>query len=63
MRPKAGRVPGTARAVRAPTLMSIQPLRVRPPITRVYAMADAGQALRDVMERRVKGKVVVRIRD
>jgi NADPH:quinone reductase len=36
--------------------------RVKPPITRIYDMPDTGQALRDVMERRVKGKVVIRIR-
>lgn len=32
---------------------------VRPPVTRTYRMEEAGQALRDVMERRVKGKVVI----
>lgn len=32
---------------------------VRPPVTRSYRMEEAGQALRDVMERRVKGKVVI----
>ncbi len=37
--------------------------KVKPPITHIYGMADAGKALRDVMERRVKGKVVIRIRD
>ncbi len=33
--------------------------KVRPPITRSYPLAQAAQALRDVMERRVKGKVVI----
>ena len=33
--------------------------KVRPPITKSYPLADAAQALRDVMERRVKGKVVI----
>jgi len=32
---------------------------VRPPVTHRYRMEEAGQALRDVMERRVKGKVVI----
>ncbi|MDR7093207.1 NADPH:quinone oxidoreductase family protein [Hydrogenophaga laconesensis] len=32
---------------------------VRPPVTRRYPLEEAGQALRDVMERRVKGKVVI----
>ncbi|WP_028603105.1 NADPH:quinone oxidoreductase family protein [Ottowia thiooxydans] len=32
---------------------------VHPPVTRSYRMEEAGQALRDVMERRVKGKVVI----
>ncbi|MGX5649864.1 NADPH:quinone oxidoreductase family protein [Hydrogenophaga borbori] len=35
---------------------------VRPPVTRSYRMEEAGQALRDVMERRVKGKVVILVR-
>lgn len=33
--------------------------KVHPPVTRTYPLAQAAQALRDVMERRVKGKVVV----
>ncbi|MEB2336073.1 MAG: NADPH:quinone oxidoreductase family protein, partial [Burkholderiales bacterium] len=33
--------------------------KVRPPITRTYPLAQAAQALHDVMERRVKGKVVI----
>lgn len=33
--------------------------KVRPPVTRSYPLAQAGQALREVMERRVKGKVVI----
>jgi len=33
--------------------------KVRPPITRTYPLTQAAQALRDVMERRVKGKVVI----
>ena len=33
--------------------------KVKPPITRSYPLAQAPQALRDVMERRVKGKVVI----
>ena len=33
--------------------------QVRPPITKTYPLAQAAQALRDVMERRVKGKVVI----
>ena len=33
--------------------------RGRPPITKTYPLAQAAQALRDVMERRVKGKVVI----
>jgi NADPH:quinone reductase len=33
--------------------------KVKPPITQTYPLAQAGQALRDVMERRVKGKVVI----
>ncbi|KAA0217817.1 MAG: NADPH:quinone oxidoreductase family protein [Lautropia sp.] len=36
-----------------------QSKKVRPPITRTYPLAQAAQALRDVMERRVKGKVVI----
>ncbi|MGE3863361.1 MAG: NADPH:quinone oxidoreductase family protein [Burkholderiaceae bacterium] len=33
--------------------------KVKPPVTRTYPLAEAAQALRDVMERRVKGKVVI----
>lgn len=33
--------------------------KVRPPITRTYSLEQAAQALRDVMDRRVKGKVVI----
>lgn len=33
--------------------------KVRPPITRTYPLEQAAQALRDVMDRRVKGKVVI----
>jgi NADPH2:quinone reductase len=33
--------------------------KVKPPITQSYPLAQAPQALRDVMERRVKGKVVI----
>ncbi|MCP5267056.1 MAG: NADPH:quinone oxidoreductase family protein [Burkholderiaceae bacterium] len=33
--------------------------KVKPPVTRSYKLAEAPEALRDVMERRVKGKVVV----
>ena len=33
--------------------------KVNPPITKTYPLAQAAQALRDVMERRVKGKVVI----
>ena len=33
--------------------------RVAPPITRSYSLVEAAQALRDMMERRVKGKVVI----
>jgi NADPH2:quinone reductase len=33
--------------------------KVHPPITKAYPLAQAPQALRDVMERRVKGKVVI----
>lgn len=33
--------------------------KVRPPITESYPLAEAPRALRDVMERRVKGKVVI----
>lgn len=36
---------------------------VRPPITRVYRLEEAGKALRDLMERRVKGKVVIQVRE
>lgn len=36
-----------------------QSKKVRPPITKTYPLAQAAQALRDVMERRVKGKVVI----
>ncbi len=36
-----------------------QSKKVRPPITKTYPLTQAAQALRDVMERRVKGKVVV----
>lgn len=36
--------------------------KVKPPITQVYPMAQAAQALRDVMERKVKGKVVIQVR-
>lgn len=35
---------------------------LHPPITHNYSMKEAGQALRDVMDRRVKGKVVISIR-
>ncbi len=34
--------------------------KIKPHIDRVYSLEDAPQALRDMMERRVKGKVVVR---
>lgn len=37
--------------------------KVHMPITRRYPLAQAGQALRDVMERRVRGKVVLLPRD
>jgi NADPH2:quinone reductase len=33
--------------------------KVHPPVTHRYPLEQAGQALRDVMERRVKGKVVI----
>ncbi len=33
--------------------------KVRPPITKTYPLAQAAQALRDVLERRVMGKVVI----
>ncbi len=33
--------------------------KVHPPVTHRYRLEQAGQALRDVMERRVKGKVVI----
>jgi NADPH2:quinone reductase len=33
--------------------------KVHPPVTHRYTLEQAGQALRDVMERRVKGKVVI----
>src|SRR5690606_12308963 len=33
--------------------------KVRPPVTQRYRLEEAGKALRDVMERRVKGKVVI----
>lgn len=33
--------------------------KIRPHIDRVYALEDGGQALRDMMERRVKGKIIV----
>lgn len=33
--------------------------KVRPPVTHRYRLEEAGKALRDVMERRVKGKVVI----
>ncbi|UCE30862.1 MAG: NADPH:quinone oxidoreductase family protein [Burkholderiales bacterium] len=33
--------------------------KVHPPVTRAYPLAEAGQALRDVIERRVKGKIVI----
>ncbi len=33
--------------------------KLKPHIDRVYALEDAGQALRDMMDRKVKGKVVV----
>ncbi len=33
--------------------------KVRPPVTKTYPLAQAAQALRDVMERRVMGKVVI----
>ncbi len=33
--------------------------KVRPPVTRTYPLAQAGEALRDVLERRVRGKVVI----
>ncbi|MFA7664606.1 MAG: NADPH:quinone oxidoreductase family protein [Burkholderiaceae bacterium] len=33
--------------------------KVKPPITRTYRLEEAAQALRDVMERRVKGKVAI----
>lgn len=33
--------------------------KVRPPVTHRYSLQEAGKALRDVMERRVKGKVVI----
>ncbi|MBN9460380.1 MAG: NADPH:quinone oxidoreductase family protein [Burkholderiales bacterium] len=36
-----------------------QSKKVNPPITRTYRLEEAPQALRDVMERRVKGKVVI----
>lgn len=36
---------------------------VAPPITRIYRMDEAAQALRDIMERRVKGKVVIQVRE
>ncbi len=33
--------------------------KVKPPITKTYRLEEAAQALRDVMERRVKGKVAI----
>lgn len=33
--------------------------KVKPPITKAYRLAESAQALRDVMERKVKGKVVI----
>jgi len=33
--------------------------KVKPPITKAYKLAEAPQALRDVMDRKVKGKVVI----
>ena len=33
--------------------------KVKPPITKTYKLGEAPQALRDVMERRVKGKVAI----
>jgi len=33
--------------------------KVKPPITKTYKLEEAAQALRDVMERRVKGKVAI----
>ncbi|MCL4184106.1 MAG: zinc-binding dehydrogenase, partial [Burkholderiaceae bacterium] len=33
--------------------------KVRPPVTKAYPLAQAAQVLRDVLERRVKGKVVI----
>ncbi|HRO58166.1 MAG TPA: NADPH:quinone oxidoreductase family protein [Burkholderiaceae bacterium] len=33
--------------------------KVKPPITKTYKLTEAPQALRDVMERRVKGKVAI----
>jgi NADPH2:quinone reductase len=33
--------------------------KVKPPVTRTYRLEEAAQALRDVMERRVKGKVAI----
>lgn len=36
-----------------------QSKKVNPPVTRTYRLEEAPQALRDVMERRVKGKVVI----
>lgn len=36
-----------------------QSKKVHPPITKTYPLEQAAQALRDVMERRVKGKVVI----
>ena len=36
-----------------------QVIEVKPPITRTYSLEEAAQALRDVMERRVKGKVAI----
>ena len=33
--------------------------KVKPPITQTYRLEEAAQALRDVMERRVKGKVAI----
>lgn len=33
--------------------------KVKPPITKAYRLGESAQALRDVMERKVKGKVVI----
>ncbi len=33
--------------------------KVKPPVTKTYRLEEAAQALRDVMERRVKGKVAI----